>query len=117
VIVSLQDKLKFSLKEYFASGDEVGLLTILGAHPELVSSEYGEYPDFHRIADIRLGAKCYRVCRQISKDEQLTFMQIDELMDDMAGVPIWLEGEKLKEWAEAEEDGEVEIPVDWENYR
>ena len=113
--MSLQDKLKLLLSDYFESGDEAGLLAILEEHPEVVSTEYGEYPDFHRITDVHLGSKIYRVCRQISQDEKLTFIEIDELSDQVPGVPLWLEGEKLKAWAE--EDSDTDEPVDWESYR
>ena len=111
----MQDKLKLLLSDYFESGNEAGLLVILEESPEVVSAEYGEYPDFHRITDIQLGSKFYRVCRQISQNEKLTFMDIDELMDQAPGVPLWLEGEKLKAWAE--NDSDTDEPVDWESYR
>jgi hypothetical protein len=115
--VSLQDKFKLLLSDYLELGDKAGLLAILEEYPEAVSAEYGEYPDFHRITDIQLGSKIYRVCRQISQNEKLTFMAIDELRDQVSGVPLWLEGEKLKAWAEAEEDDSTDEPVDWESYR
>lgn len=113
--MSLQDKLKLLLSDYLESGDKSGLLAILEEYPEAVSAESGEYPDFHRITDIQLGSKIYRVCRQISQNEKLTFMEIDELKDQVPGVPLWLEGEKLKAWAE--EDSDTDEPVDWESYR
>ena len=72
---------------------------------------------FHRIADICVGSKCYRVSRQISKGEKITLSLIDNVKDDISGVPIWLEGEKLKEWAQAEEEDPSQGPTDWEKYR
>ncbi len=86
-------------------------------HPEVMSSDYGIYPDFHRIADICIGSKCYRVCRQISEGEKITLSLIDEPISDVPGVPIWLEAEKLKEWARSEEDDPSQGPIDWEQYR
>jgi hypothetical protein len=114
--MSLQLELKSSLIIFLTSGDESSLIAMLDQHPEIVTSVYGDYPDFHRVMDVSIGGKYYRVCRQISKDESLTLSVVDE-PSDVAGVPIWLEGEKLRQWAKSEEDDPSDQPIDWERYR
>ncbi|RCS56456.1 hypothetical protein [Parvibium lacunae] len=114
--MNLQLELKSSLINFLTSGDESSLIAMIDEHPEIVTSVYGDYPDFHRVVDVVIGGKYYRVCRQISNDERLTLSVIDE-PSDVSGVPIWLEGEKLRKWAEAEEEDPSDEPVDWEKYR
>lgn len=114
--MNLQFALKTSLIDFLTSGNESSLVTIIDEHPEILTSVYGDYPDFHRVVDVSIGGRHYRVCRQISKDENLTLSFIDE-PSDIAGVPIWLEGEKLREWAKSEENDPSDQPIDWEKYR
>ena len=111
-----QKKVKLLLNDYFKLGDESDLLIFLNKHPEIISNnklEEYEYPDVHRIVDIQIGENKYRICRQISKNEYLTFIEIDKVMNE-SGVPLWLEGKKLKEWAESDD---IDEEVDWEKYR
>lgn len=114
--MSLQKELKPALASFLNSGNENSLISIINAHPEIVMSSFGDYPDLHRIVDICVGGKCYRVCRQISTGEKLTLSLVDKALDD-PGVPIWLEGEKLKKWAKSEEDNPSDEPTDWDSYR
>ena len=108
-----QKRVKLLLNDYFKLGDGSDLLIFLNKHPEIINNKHGEYPDFHRIADIQIGENKYRICRQISKNEYLTFIEIDKVMNE-SGVPLWLEGKKLKEWAESDD---IDEEVDWEKYR
>jgi hypothetical protein len=112
----LQNELKSALVGFLNSGDESAIQSIIAAHPEIVTSSYGDYPDTHRVVDIRIGNKRYRVCRQISTGEKLTLSLIDEVMDD-PGVPLWLDGEKLRAWAKSEEESPSDESIDWENYK
>ncbi|MCF6189970.1 MAG: hypothetical protein L3J51_05810 [Cocleimonas sp.] len=112
--MNIQKKFKLLLNDYLKSDDEKYLLELLDKNPELIGIEYSEYPDFHRIIDIQLGSKKYRVCRQISQNENLILIEIDELMDQL-GVPLWLEGEKLRTWANSFDD--TSEPVNWDSYK
>ena len=114
--MNLQNELKSSLIAFLDSGDEASLRLLIDENPEVIESGCGDYPDFHRVVDINIGNKHYRVCRQISADEKITLSSIEKALDE-TGVPIWLEGEKLRQWAKAEEDDPSDEPVDWENYR
>lgn len=116
VNMNIQNEIKSALVVFLDSGDESLLQSIIAAHPEIVTSNYGEYPDTHRVVDVCIGNKKYRVCRQISNGEKLTFSSIDEVMDD-SGVPLWLTGEKLMIWAKSEEENPSDEPTDWESFR
>ena len=112
-----QKRVKLLLKDFLKLGDESDLLIFLNKHPEIISNnklEEYEYPDVHRIVDIQIGENKYRICRQISKNEDLIFIEIDDLRHEV-GVPLWLEGEKLKEWEES--DSGLKEEIDWEKYR
>ena len=114
--MSLQSKLKGMLKDFFKSGDASNLELLVESHPELIAKNFGDYPDFHRVVDVQIGDKHYRICRQISAGESLTFSPIDKARDE-PGVPIWLEGEKLKAWAHDEVENPSDDPTDWDVYR
>ena len=114
--MSVQGQLKSALSRYLESGDGVELRQVLSAHPEVISEEHGEYPDVHRLVDLRVGERNFRVCRQISQGELITLVPIGELFDT-PGVPLWLTGEKLTLWATNEEESPSDEPTDWSQYR
>lgn len=114
--MNLQEQLKHQASEFANTGDGAGLCALIANHPELCTTEMGEYPDFHRVLDIRVGHQVFRVCRKISEGETLVVVQIGE-PSDMAGVPLWLTGEKLREWASDEVDNPSDEPTDWNKYR
>lgn len=114
--MSLQNDLKSALIDFLSLGNDFALGSIIKDHPEIITSSYGEYPDCHRIVDVCLEHKHYRICRQISAGEKLTVSSIDEALDDL-GVPIWLDGDQLIKWAKSEEDNPSDGPIDWEIYR
>jgi hypothetical protein len=114
--MKLNEKLKSTLVDYLNTGSEHPLKSLIDLHPEVVAINVGDYPDCHRIVDIRIGGKSYRVCRQISADERSTLTEIDKVLEE-PGVPIWLEGEMLEKWARSEEDNPSDGPCDWESYR
>lgn len=114
--MDLQSELKHALDDLLNSGAVSALESLIDSHPEAVARKSGDYPDFHRIVDIQIGTKHYRICRQISAGEVLTVLPIEEALDS-PGVPIWLQGEKLRSWARIEEENPSDDPTDWELYR
>ncbi|WP_159674593.1 hypothetical protein [Andreprevotia sp. IGB-42] len=114
--MNIQSQLKHALSHYLESGNEEELRQALTAHPEVISAEYGEYPDMHRLVDLRIGGRNFRVCRQISQRESITLIPIEDLVDT-PGVPLWLTGEKLVVWATDEEENPSDEPTDWDRYR
>ena len=112
--MDLQANWKAALIDFLDSGNKSGIKEIIKNHPEVITSVDGYFPDLHRIFDISIGFRSYRICRKISECEKLTLSLIkNDTLSDVEGVPIWLSGEKLKVWAEnpAEED------TDWELWR
>lgn len=114
--MNLQEQFRQQANEFVNTGDGASLATLIATYPELRTTEVGEYPDFHRIFDIRVGHQVFRVCRQISQGETLVAVPIDE-PSDMPGVPLWLVGEKLREWADDELQNPSDEPTDWNKYR
>jgi hypothetical protein len=112
----MQNLLKSALTDFLDSGNDAALKNIIDIYPATVSSMSGDYPDMHRVMDLIVGNKCYRVCRIISQNEKLILVEINEIMDS-PGVPLWLCGEKLLEWAFSEEENPSSDPVDWEYFR
>lgn len=114
--LDIQGQLKSALFHYLKSGDDLELQQVIAANPEIISTEYGEYPDVHRLVDVRIGGRNFRVCRQISRGELITLTHIEDLFD-APGVPLWLTGEKLVLWAADEEENPSDEPTDWDRYR
>lgn len=114
--MNLQDEMKSALHTFLTSGNKVAIKSLIVEYPDLVTQDIGDYPDCHRITDVCIDNKHYRVCRQISAGEKLTLSEIKESLNEL-GVPIWLEGEKLKKWAKEEEENPSDEPNDWEMYR
>ncbi|WP_212796274.1 hypothetical protein [Pseudomonas sp. St316] len=114
--MSVQSQLKSALSRYLETGDGVDLRKVLIPNPEVITEEYGEYPDVHRLVDIRIGDRNFRVCRKISQGELITLTPIEELFDT-PGVPIWLTGDKLTLWATDEKEDPSDEPTDWSRYR
>jgi hypothetical protein len=113
--LSIQRRLKSALFQYHESCDGVELFEVLSTHPEIFSGKYGEYPDVHRLIDLRVGARGFRVCRQISQGELITLVPIEEVFNT-SGVPLWLTGEKLVLWAIDEKESPSDEPTDWSRY-
>ena len=112
--MDLQANLKAALIDFYENGNKSGIKQIIKNHPEIVTPVHGGFPDLHRIFDISIGFRSYRVCRMISEGEKLTLSLIkNDASSDVDGVPIWLNGEKLKVWAE----NPTEEDTDWELWR
>ncbi|MNY49106.1 hypothetical protein D3C86_1845000 [compost metagenome] len=86
------------------------------SHPAIIPRLSDEYPDAHRLLDLRLGGENFRVCRQISRKEMIVLVPTEELFDT-PGVPLWLAGEKLALWAMNEAQDSSDEPTDWSRYR
>ena len=113
--MTLDDELRKAVEAFFS-----------GAHEELLgyvnangfdSEPTGSYPDLHRIADIRLAGIGIRLLRKTSENEKLFLVTIPEPNEDVPGVPFWLSGNKLAEWAKEEKENPSDEKIDWEKYR
>lgn len=114
--MNIQSQLRSALLCYFESGDATEFCNLTSSHPEIIATDYGEYPDMHRLMDLRVGERNFRVCRQISRGEMISLVPIEELFNT-PGVPLWLTGEKLALWAANEEKNPSDEPTDWNQYR
>ena len=104
------------LTDFLQTGASDGLQTWIQSHPEVLVAPLGEYPDVHRIVDVQLETGVFRICRQISAGEELTAAPIDKPWKS-PGVPLWLTGDKLRQWAALEAQEPSDEPTDWSTYR
>jgi hypothetical protein len=114
--MNFQNELKSALVNFLDFGDASVLRSMIAVHSEIFATSYGDYPDTHRIIDFCIDNQYFRVCRQISTGEKLYLLPIDEATNG-SGVPLWLVGEKLLEWAKSEADEPSDEPTDWERWR
>lgn len=114
--MTIQDDLKIAIEAYLAGGDKLLLENIIKRNPEIITTKSGEIPDFHRIMDIKIKGKFYRLCREISNNESL-LLKLTNVPSDVDGVPFWLQGEKLKSWANEELENPSDGPIEWDKYR
>ena len=116
--MDLQTNLKTALIDFYDNGNKSGIKQIIKNYPEIVTPVHGDFPDLHRIFDISIGFRSYRVCRKISEGEKLTLSLIkNDASSDVEGAPIWLTGEKLRVWAESEVESPSKEAIYWEVWR
>jgi len=114
----LQRRLKEALQVFFDSDDKTQLAEFIADNACLNINMDGEYPDEHRIIDLRIGDSCYRIGRLSSQNDLLSIEKIpDSKFHEEPGVPFWLEGESLRQWVMKEKEEPSKGPVDWEKYR
>ena len=112
-------KLKDAYQRFLRDNDEAALLAAIGALPRHLLSKDVEYPEVHRICDIRLLGKTFRVCRLVDVEdgEVRVFIEPTSFASDEPGVPYWLQGERLLEWIREETECTSKGPSDWDAYR
>ena len=116
--MDLQANLKAALIDFLDSGNKSGIKEIIKNYPEVITSLDGDFPDLHRIFDISIGFRSYRICRKISECEKLTLSLIkNDASSDVEGAPICLTGDKLRVWAESEVENPSKEAIDWEVWR
>lgn len=83
-----------------------------------------DYPQHHRLCDIRLHGEPFRVTRCVICGERLHAFRIaNGAWGSRSGVPLWLQGEALQQWiadelaAQEDEEKSVDSPTDWDQYR
>jgi hypothetical protein len=104
--------------DFSDKADEAVLLSFIESNPALKKLPALGYPQLHRIRDIVLCGRSFRVMRAVLADsEQLFFSDITDPNLEAAGVPDWLTGEKLKAWIQAEEVSPSKDRVNWDTFR
>jgi hypothetical protein len=114
-----RDVLRLIWEQYLLDGEPTPLLAFIEAHPESMTACSHEYPHMHRICDIILNEKAFRVTRCVSCGEELSFPPItsDIAQCGGSGVPYWLSGAKLSQWVEDVTSHDPEEAADWHKYR
>jgi hypothetical protein len=113
------DVIRRAWERYLVDGDAVALLTAV-REQRCGPLPGAEYPELHRICDIDLCGRAYRVLRYVDRaggDPELFLVPTDVPGLDQPGVPYWLQGNALIQWIHDEIERPAEDQVDWEQYR
>jgi hypothetical protein len=108
-------------KQFKETANAAPLLALIAAHPELRQPPSDiRHPYVHRLVDVLLANRPFRVCRAIVwNQEHLFFTEIDfscfNLMEP--GVPEWLTGPRLLQWIRQEAENPAKQAIDWEKWR
>ncbi len=100
-------------------GQALPLLTFFDAHPQSMADCGHEYPSVHRVCDISLDGKAFRVTRCFTCGEALSFRPIPPEIagPNESGVPYWLSGDKLAQWVKDVSSDDPKDDTDWERYK
>ena len=114
-----RNRLRVLWEQYLLDGHAMPLLAFIEAHPQSMAACGHEYPHLHRVCDITLSGKAFRVTRCFTCGEELSFCPIttDIHRPYESGVPHWLSGDKLAKWIEDVSNDDPKEPTDWERYR
>lgn len=78
-----------------------------------------DYPEIHRLCDVSLGGRAYRVSRPVDlhDNQERLFIKPTEVPDfDVDGVPYLLQGEPLRRWILEEIESPADGPTSWAEY-
>jgi hypothetical protein len=97
---SLDGQLRIRWEIYLVAGNSHPLLVFLGQYPQAAARCAHAYPYEHRITDVVLGDRAYRVGRCVLCNERLTFAPIalEVACPGETGVPYRLQGGALRNW-------------------
>ncbi len=115
-------KIKDGWEKFLDDGDKEALYDVVKGSCQVLPVGI-DYPYAHRICDIELARKAFRVVRLADENESLYIYPCETPSFGNDGVPYWLKGETLREWVRLEtedelsDDYEPESPTDWERFR
>jgi len=94
------DVLVSALETYFATGEESSLLPVLVHYSDIHVDCCHQFPAKHRIADIRIGDRSYRIVRCVFCKESFQVFAISSKIarPHVPGAPLWLRGDSLRYW-------------------
>lgn len=116
------NELKLAWERYLTDLNKESLLTAIEKHSITLPRDQA-YPFLHRICDIEIDSRFFRVVRAADEDETVYIVQCETPSIDRPGVPYWLKGEKLRLWIDLElgneenEDYDSESETNWEVFR
>jgi hypothetical protein len=115
----LRQQLRALWEAFTLSGDASPLTTFLAKHAWTRRHCGHEYPYLHRIGDVILEGRAFRVARCTSCGEELSFEPLvpEQAAVESPGAPYWLTGDGLKRWTAAEAANPSKASIDWDAYR
>lgn len=105
-------------EKYLDDANESALLSAIESNKSKIPDTF-DYPYVHRICDIKLNGKPFRVVRVVDIKKKVIMLSINPTNTPRfqeSGVPYELKGEKLFKWIEAEEENPSKEDTDWNVY-
>lgn len=115
----MNDLLQEAFDLYLANGDAEALYDAVQRHGGRAPDRSLDCPISHRIGDIELHGRAFRVVRLADPDDRTTRLFIyptENPSDSHPGVPIALRGEALWRWIRDEMECPTEGETDWSRY-
>ncbi|MGV3722843.1 MAG: hypothetical protein ACO1SX_18215 [Actinomycetota bacterium] len=107
-------------ERFLEDGDDETLLASVHTQPPVSTAGLPDYPAHHRICDVKLQGKAYRLTRVMNMEsghEQLYIEPTDFPAYEHEGVPYRLNGEALRRWIIDEQKQAAKEEVDWDEWR
>jgi hypothetical protein len=113
-------------ESYIKSGDSSLMSELLSSRDSRLMQNCGHaremdggYPFVHRIGDMCVDGKWYRVARCTTCNERLWLLAIEAGLarPNQPGVPYAINSQELRYWAERENKSPAKAAVDWERIR
>jgi len=117
VPASINSLLKQEIEGFLTTGDALPILSLLRSNPDVQVPCAHAYPFLHRIQDLVLEGRPYRLLRCATCADRLVLEPSSQEAMESPGVPLWLIGEALLYWARREKNYPSEGPIDWEAIR
>jgi hypothetical protein len=114
-------QLKQAWELFLKNGDKDAPLKAIENSTDSPSDDF-DYPYLHRICDMEIRGRAYRVVRVADEDESVYINECDTY-SEVGGVPYWLNGEQLRRWIRLEtgeelnDDYDPESATNWEMFR
>jgi len=116
VATPLDSQLKREIESFLKTGEGSPILNLIRANPDVQVACGHSFPDLHRIQDLILEDRRYRLLRCVTCGERLVLEPLSQEPGE-PGVPLWLSGDALLYWACREKKYPSEGPIDWEAIR
>jgi hypothetical protein len=113
------DPLHAAIERFLGDRDERALLAAVQEYGGRAPSNDADWPDQHRICDVKLGGFFFRVTRVLDTVDHTSKLYIyptDVPQLDQPGVPFGLQGDALARWVEDETRSPTKGPVRWSRY-
>ena len=113
------DPLTLAYSQFLDDGDVTSFLEAISQHGGRAPSDDVDYPHSHRICDVTLDSRGFRICRVYDVDDRSSrlFVFPSDYVSDHTGVPFWLTGDALHRWVVDEAESPAKAEIDWEQFR